>query len=246
MPEPADLEDPESWRARVEHLRAALPARWTPMFGLTALLVVGGVVVLVVGAWLALRSPAAPVPVELPRAGASGAPAAPGTAAGGPTGASGDISATVTVAAAGAVARPGIYVVPSKSRVADVVAAAGGTLPEADLDQVNLAAKVADADRVFVPRQGQPVPPLVGGGSGGGGATGGGSAPGGSKDNPLDLNTATAEQLDALPGVGPATAQAIVSYRSEHGRFKSVNELLDVRGIGPAKFDALRTLVRVS
>jgi competence protein ComEA len=236
----------------MEHVRALLPARWTARFSLAAVLAfVGVVAVVVAGAWLVLRSPPAPVPIELPRAGAagapdgSGAPGAPATEAGAPAPPTREASATITVAAAGAVVRPGIYVVPSKSRVADVVTAAGGTLAKADLDQVNLAAKVADAERVFVPRKGQPVP-LAGGGPGGGGSVGGGSAPAGSKDNPLDLNTATAEQLDTLPGVGPATAQAIISYRSEHGRFKSVNELLEVRGIGPAKFDALRTLVRVS
>jgi len=223
-------------------LRSALPEKFTPKKGLVLALAIAGVVATIVaGSWLVFRHPPAPVPIELPRAGAE-APGDPSV--GVPGEPPGDAPATITVAAAGAVARPGVYVVPSKSRVADVVTAAGGTLPEADLDQVNLAAKVADADRVFVPRLGQPVPPVVGAGPGGGGSGAGAAA--GSKDSPVDLNTATAEQLDALPGVGPATAQAIISYRSTHGRFKSINELLQVRGIGPAKFETLRTLVRVT
>ncbi len=249
MPDPEHSHVPASWRARVDQLRAALPVKWTPKVGIAAALAVAGVVAVVcVGAWLILRSPAAPAPVELPRAGAAtGTSTSTGTAgAPDPAPAPDGSPATITVAAAGAVAHPGVYVVPSKSRVADVVTAAGGTLPDADLDQINLAGKVADADRVFVPRKGQSVPPVAGGGSGAGGDAGGpGGAPG-SKGNPVDLNTATAEQLDALPGVGPSTAQAIIAYRSAHGRFKSVNELLEVRGIGPAKFDALRTLVRVT
>jgi competence protein ComEA len=238
---------PPPWRARAEQLRAVLPS-WTPKRSLVLGLGVAGVVVLVaIGAWFLLRGSPAPVPIDLPRAGAPGdpamSPAAPGTSGDAPPA---DAASTITVAAAGAVARPGVYVVPTKSRVADVVAAAGGTLPDADLDQVNLAAKVADADRVFVPRKGQPVPPVVGAGSGGLTSGAGGAAPG-STSNPVDLNTATAEQLDALPGVGPATAQAILAYRSAHGgRFKSVNELLEVRGIGPAKFEALQGLVRVT
>lgn len=238
MSDPVQVHDRAWWRDGVARWRAALPINPSPRLWLAA---TGGVVAIVLfGAWLFLRSSPAPAPIELPRAGASTTPAdsvSPDAGAGGAGG-------TITVAAAGAVARPGVYVVPSKSRVADVVAAAGGTLPDADLDQVNLAAKVADAERVFVPRQGQAVPAVAGAASGGAGA----GAPGPpTPAAPIDLNTATVEQLDALPGVGPATAQAIVAYRSAHGgRFKSVNELLEVRGIGPAKFEALRTLVRVT
>jgi competence protein ComEA len=193
--------------------------------------------------------------LDLPRADAAaphgGGAATDGAPVSSLPGPGSDSGGTITVAAGGAVARPGVYVVAAKSRVADVIAAAGGASSDADLDEVNLAAKVSDADRVFVPRQGQPVPAVVGSGGGGGppgGGGGGGGATGGAAtaNSPLDLNSATAEQLDALPGVGPATAQAIVAYRQSHGgRFKSVNELLEVRGIGPAKFDALRSLVRV-
>lgn len=239
---------PPSWRARAEQVRLALPFNWTPKTGLAlSLAIVGVVAIAAVGTWFLLRGSPAPAPIDLPRADAAGSPGGAGAGAATSGTATSEASAGITVAAAGAVVHPGVYVVPSKSRVADVVAAAGGTLPEADLDQVNLAAKVADADRVFVPRKGQPVPPVAGDGSAGNGGSTVGGSPSGSADKPVDLNTATAEQLDALPGVGPATAQAILAYRLAHGgRFKSVNELLEVRGIGPAKFDALRALVRVA
>ena len=132
-------------------------------------------------------------------------------------------------------ARPGVYRVRPGGRVVDVVDAAGGPGPDADLDQVNLAARVADGDRVYVPRRGEAPP--AGAGAGG---------PGGSPAaGPVDLNTATLEQLDALPGVGPATAQAILDHRAEHGRFAAVDELLEVRGIGDAKLAALRSKVKV-
>ncbi|HEX2193323.1 MAG TPA: helix-hairpin-helix domain-containing protein, partial [Acidimicrobiales bacterium] len=146
--------------------------------------------------------------------------------------------ATVAVHAAGAVARPGLYLVPGGARVADVVASAGGPSAEADLDQVNLATRVADGDRVHVPRRGEVV-------AGGGSDPTGGGAPGTSRPTTVDLNTASAEQLDDLPGIGPALAKAIVDHRARHGRFRTVDGLLDVRGIGPAKLDGLRDLVRV-
>jgi competence protein ComEA len=118
--------------------------------------------------------------------------------------------------------------------VADAIDAAGGAAPDADLDGLNLAAKVGDGERVYVPRRGEVVAP-------GPGLSAGTNA----IAAPLDLNTATAEQLDDLPGVGPATADAIVEYRTEHGRFRSVEELLEVRGIGEAKLAAIRSKVRV-
>jgi competence protein ComEA len=149
----------------------------------------------------------------------------------------------VVVQAAGAVVRPGVYHVASNARVQDVVTAAGGPTADADLQAVALAARVTDGGRVYVPRQGEALPP---------GATPPGMAAGGrvpvtapTPSAPLDLNEATVDELDALPGVGPATAKAIVDYRTDHGPFSSVDDLLDVRGIGPAKLDAFRNLVRV-
>ena len=172
-------------------------------------------------------------------AGGGSGGAGSGGAAGG--GASGrgvpgeSVTAAVVAHVAGAVARPGLYRLGGSPRVADALDAAGGPAPDADLDAVNLAASVADGERVYVPRRGE-VPP-----GGAGGVAGGVATPAG----PLDLNRATAEQLEDLPGVGPSTAAAILAYRQEHGRFRSVDELLEVRGIGEARLAELRPKVRV-
>jgi competence protein ComEA len=130
----------------------------------------------------------------------------------------------------GAVRRPGLLRLAQGSRVADAVRLAGGTTPRAQLDLVNLAAPLADGEQVVVPR------------AGGAGATPAGAVPG-APVAPLQLSVATAEQLDALPGVGPATAAKIVAYRQEHGPFRSVDDLVGVPGIGPAKLAALKDLV---
>jgi len=145
----------------------------------------------------------------------------------------------------GAVRRGGVVRVPTGARVVDVIAAAGGATPDADLARLNLAAPVADGARVAVPRVGAAAPPVdpaaVTGGSGSDGTIGAGAA----STGPVDLNTATAAQLDALPGIGPATAAAIVRDRETHGPYASVDDLSRVRGIGPAKLAQLRDLVTV-
>jgi len=143
-------------------------------------------------------------------------------------------SPTPTVAyvdVVGAVRRPGLYRVRTGERVADAVARAGGPTRKADLELINLAALVADGEQVVVPRRGA---------AGAVAAGAGGSAP---TNGPVHLNSATLEQLDALPGVGPVTAQKIVTYRTEHGAFRSVDELDAVPGIGPARLSDLRPLV---
>ena len=136
---------------------------------------------------------------------------------------------------AGAVVRPGVYRLPPGGRVADAIEAAGGPAPGAELHRLNLAAPLVDGSQVYVPLAGE-APPA------------GAAAPGAGAEappGPLDLNTATAAQLEELPGIGPATAAAIVDAREERGGFASVDDLLDVRGIGPAKLEALRDLVTV-
>jgi competence protein ComEA len=140
----------------------------------------------------------------------------------------------LVVDVAGAVRRPGLYRLAQGSRVADAVARAGGATGKAALDGVNLAAPLADGEQVVVPAR------VPGAGSASATAAAGGSAPGA---GPVSLSTATAEQLDALPGIGPVTAQKIVDYRTQHGAFHSVDELDAVSGIGPAKLDQLRSLV---
>jgi competence protein ComEA len=138
--------------------------------------------------------------------------------------------ALVFIDVVGAVRRPGLYRVRTGARVADAVARAGGPTHAAELELVNLAALVADGEQVVVPRRGVPVA---------GGGAGGGNAPSG----PVHLNSATLEQLDALPGVGPVTAQKIVDYRTKHGGFGSVDALDAVPGIGPSRLADLRPLV---
>jgi competence protein ComEA len=133
---------------------------------------------------------------------------------------------------AGDVRRPGLYRLPSGSRIDDAIAAAGGATSKAQLAAVNLAAPVADGEQVLVP------------GSGAGGAAAVPSpAAGASPSAPLDLNTATLEQLDALPGIGPVTAQKILDYRQQHGAFHAVSELEGVPGIGPSHMAQLKGLV---
>jgi competence protein ComEA len=135
----------------------------------------------------------------------------------------------------GAVRQPGLYRLEQGARIADAVARAGGATRKADLAQVNLAAPLADGEQVVVPKRGAPA-------TGSAGATG--SAVGAaSPAAPVQLSTATLEQLDSLPGVGPATAQKILDYRTKHGAFSSVDELDAVPGIGPKRLEQLRDLV---
>lgn len=221
MPDTAPL---SSLRRRLD----ALPVEPTQI--LAAVLV--AVVAAVAGvSWLAAgrgRDDGPPTEASLPMAGAAATEPAAGSAQ--------TASEEAVVHVSGAVVRPGLVRLPPGARVADAVEAAGGAQADADLDRLNLAARVADGERVHVPRRGEAatVEPVAGGGGPQ------------SSTGPLDLNTATAEQLDTLPGVGPTTARAIVEFRTRHGRFRSVTQLLEVRGIGPAKLAELRPRVRVS
>jgi competence protein ComEA len=139
----------------------------------------------------------------------------------------------VVVHVAGAVRRPGVYRMRASARVDDAVSRAGGPTRRADLSQVNLAAQVEDGRQVLVPRR-APA---------GGAAATGTAAP--QPGVPLNLNTATLEQLDELDGIGPATAQSILDYREENGGFGSVEELGEVPGIGDVRLASLREQVRV-
>jgi competence protein ComEA len=145
-------------------------------------------------------------------------------------------AARVVVDVVGAVRRPGLYRLPDGSRVADAIARAGGLSRRADRAGVNLAAPVADGEQIVVPA----LLPRAVAGAEGAPAAGAGSPP---ATAPVQLSTATVEQLDTLPGIGPVTAQKIVAYRAEHGAFHSVDELDEVPGIGPARVEQLRGLV---
>ena len=141
--------------------------------------------------------------------------------------------APLRVHVSGAVAHPGVYSLPRGSIVQQAIEAAGGSLAEADLDHVNLAASLDDGQQVRVPFQAQP--PVDG-------AT---AAPDPPTAGLVNINTATAPELELLPGIGPSLAQGIVAYREAHGLFSEIEDLLDVPGIGPAKLEQIRGLVTV-
>jgi competence protein ComEA len=130
----------------------------------------------------------------------------------------------LVVHVAGAVRRPGLYRLAEGKRVADAVARAGGATAPADTAAINLAAPLADGMQVLVPRR----------------VAGGGGETAGSR---VSLSSATAAELDALPGIGPVTAQKILDYRAEHGGFRSVDDLDAIPGIGPARVEQLRDVV---
>jgi competence protein ComEA len=150
-------------------------------------------------------------------------------------------SATIAVHVAGAVNHPGVVELRSGARVIDAVEAVGGALADGDLDRLNLAAKVADGQRVYVAKIGQADPGAAADLSGAGGA----DPATGSSGGKVDLNTATQAQLEELPGIGPTYAQAIIAERQRRGRFTSVNDLRSVRGIGDKRFAELAPLVTV-
>jgi competence protein ComEA len=147
---------------------------------------------------------------------------------------------SMVVAVSGKVRRPGVVTVPAGARVIDVLKAAGGPLPGADIGTLNLARKVADGELVTV---GMPAAAPAGSGSTGEAPPAGDAA--GGPTAPIDLNTATLAELDTLPGVGPVLAQRILDWRTEHGQFATVDQLSDVPGIGDARLAQLRDLVRV-
>jgi competence protein ComEA len=210
-----------------------------------------GLIVLAVGTvgLVALRTPGA-TPTDgmvLDVSGVTG-----GTAASAPAGGAGEQGTTTSavpsstttevplifIQVAGAVLRPGVYQVPADSRAFQAVLQAGGFTEDADQEAVPLASLLSDGCRLYVPRKGESVSgPVLSGTPAG--AAGGTTASSG----PVSLNSATLEQLDSLPGIGPALAQRIVSYRESQGPFTSIDQLGDVPGIGPSKLEQLRPLV---
>ena len=145
--------------------------------------------------------------------------------------------ARLVVHVVGAVRRPGLYRLDHGSRIADAVRRAGGATRRADLSLVNLAAQVSDGTQVVVPARA-----AIESGPGGGGGDGDGETATAAA-GPVHLNTATLEQLDSLPGIGPVTAQKIIDYREQHGAFSSIDDLDAIPGIGPARLEQLREQV---
>ena len=209
-----------------------------------------GVVVMVVGVWWVVRVPPPPPEASIPFATTS----VVSNAIASNTGETSALpsSVNIMVYVSGEVVKPGVYVLLATARVIDALQAAGGATNHADLVVVNLAAPLVDAAQVFIPRMGStprvtlPRPHAginlpIAGGSGGAGPGGGATSTAGI----VDINSATLSDLDALPGVGPSTAQAIIDYRTANGPYASVDDLLNVRGIGPSKLAAMRARVRV-
>ncbi|MFF9863932.1 helix-hairpin-helix domain-containing protein [Streptomyces sp. NPDC013953] len=197
-------------------------------------------VVLVVAAVLAGRYfwTGRPEPVRAPEVVGAAEPAAT-LSAGADDPRAAPVSAPVVVDVSGKVRRPGVLRLPAGSRVADALRAAGGVRPGTDVTGLNRARVLMDGEQVVVgvtPAPAGPAPGSVG--------RSGGGQPGPAPGAPLALNTATAEQLDALPGVGPVLAQHIIDHRTRHGGFRSVDELREVNGIGDRRFADLRSLVR--
>ncbi|MRK02411.1 ComEA family DNA-binding protein [Aeromicrobium sp. S22] len=226
---PPPEEEPARVRPRVEvpHVRA-----------LAAVAVAASVLL---AWWLLSGRPESSGPVAPLAFSSSASPGPPGSAGtAGPSGAQGSATpapaAEVVVDVAGKVRRPGIVTVPRGSRVYQAIEAAGGVRGEVDTTSLNLARELTDGEQILVGLE-----PVDLGAAGVAPGTGGTAATGAK----VNLNTATAEQLDTLPGVGPVTAQAILGWREENGRFSSVDDLLDVKGIGEATLAELRDLVVV-
>ena len=180
------------------------------------------------------RGPSPAATVVGPRRSRSSAPGSLPTGGG-----TSDTAAGVLVIdVEGKVRRPGLVRLPGGSRVADAIVAAGGPAPGAALMRINLARPLSDGEQVIAPGPSDPLPATDSSGSGSAAGTTGGTGP-------LDLNSATQVQFEALPGVGPVLAGRIIEWRSSHGRFTGVDELGEVTGIGDKLLERLRPLVRV-
>jgi competence protein ComEA len=199
--------------------------RWPISLGLIAVAVLGALLL-----WKPVPSPPAPVaalivstPTPLPTE-----PLLPS-----PT------PAPLVVYVSGAVLHPGVYTLPVSARVADALAAAGGATADADLVHINLARRVHDEEQVHIPLLGEPTPAI---------------SPPVSEDaapaspgtpGKVNINTASAAELDSLPGIGPGYAERIVAYRQSHGPFRTIEEIQNVPGIGPSTFARIRDLITV-
>ena len=232
---------PNEWGSPLERLVDRVrELRGDPRVGIAALLVVALAAGLI---WYRLGAGDGGEPSTTRRAPTSTTPAADSTGAGSSATSGSSSGATkkgerATVHVAGAVTKPGVYDLDAGARVIDAIEAAGGGAPDADLNRLNLAAKVADGQRVLVQRVGEAAQA----GSSSPGGSGGGSA---DPSGLVSLNSATQAELEALPGIGPTLAEAIITERERRGGFRSVNELRDVRGIGEKRFADLKDKVTI-
>ncbi len=232
-PGPTDAEPADRWGPLRDFLRERLPpalrgARLDP--GVRGALALAGLallaaVVAVVVAWSSSARPAAKPAVVVP---AVAVPKLPGATS---TPAASSEPPELVVDVAGKVRRPGLVKLAAGSRVADAIAAAGGALPQASTVGMSLARRLIDGEQLVV---GEPQP-----------AASAAPASSAASSGPVDLNTASAGDLDALPGIGPVLAQRVIDWRTAHGGFTSVDQLRQISGLGGKKFDALASLVRV-
>ncbi len=149
--------------------------------------------------------------------------------------------AMVIVDVRGAVAKPGVYSLPAGSRIQDALAQAGGTLPDAETRPLNLARKLNDGEQLYVPTTGEATPTLAPAAL----PARGGAVSVKTPVGKININTASVEELDALPGIGPALGQRIVEYRTQNGSFESTQDLKKVRGIGDKMFEEMQDLITV-
>lgn len=252
--------------AFLDRLRSRLAAAIDWYGPARAFATAGSVLVVCIGAWWLLRAPSPPLENSLPFAGASSTSAQVTATLYAPSiGLPLDVR-DITVHVVGAVVAPGVYTIASTSRVVDAVDAAGGPSSSADLSSLNMALPLADADQVFVPSRGssadRPAPPTtkprrtnptvatvaqaIAAATTTGAPSTGVASNGSSPNGIVNINTADAGTLESLPGVGPATAKAIIAHRSENGPFGQPEDLLRVKGIGDGKFAAMRQFVSVS
>lgn len=244
------IDDDEAYGAEQDTRFAAVPerwrgTRWSPhRRGAIALVIIAvaaaglGVFALWWDSPTIQAVPALPAAVGIPVATSSSVP---------PTVLVNDSAPTsVVVSVVGLVHNPGLVTLPDTSRVADALSAAGGVLDNADTLSLNLAQKLFDGDQVVVGAVGDlPDQQISSTTAGGGAAASSASAASMAPGAPINLNTATEAELDALPGVGPVTASAILAWRTSNGKFTDIEQLGEVDGIGPARLDKLRALVTV-
>ena len=215
--QPKGARHPTDWRSV-----ASETADYCRRIGVVPVAVLAGAVAAVAAvSFLVGVRVGSPPPIDLPVAGEGSPPPIATTQ-----------PASLRVHLAGAVRAPGLYEVPAGHRVGDLIEDAGGTTRDADVAAVNLAERVRDGQQVYVPREGEAP---AGAGQSGRASAGAAAAAG-----LVNVNTATAAELEALPGIGPSLAAAIISFRTEHGPFPTLDALEAVPGIGPAKLSQLR------